>query len=139
MCCIRWNMVFRQVHMVFGKNIHWVIGMLDIQLFKGGWATHAASWEFPQNKLVCHGMSYCMSPSGKSQLSYILHEHEASRDPTYCIIQQDSVHASPLKAMRTVYQTQFQGYENTAYLSSPNVWVKELDWLCLPHTVLYGI
>ena len=70
------------------KNIHRAVGMLDMPLFKGGRATHAASqlppaWHclalhgVPLEVPVCH-----LSPRGKSQLPCILREHKASRVPT---------------------------------------------------------
>ena len=42
---------------------------------------------------------------------------------------------SPLKAMRIIYQTQSQGYENTASLSCPYIWVRKPDYLHLHFTL----
>ena len=53
--------------------------------------------------------------------------------PSWFSIQQDSVHVSPINVMGTIYWTQSQGYENTAYLSSPDIWVREPDCLHLPY------
>ena len=29
------------------------------------------------------------------------------------------------------------GYESTAFLGSPDIWVREPDWLCLPHSLTH--
>ena len=96
------------------------------------WAIHAPC---KLHVLACHTACH-LSLSGKSQLAYVLHAHIAGRQPEYCIKQQDSVHASPLKAMGTIYGPQSQGYEDTTYLSSPDIWVRKPDCLCLPYRFL---
>ena len=79
---------------------------------------------------ACH-----LSLSRKSQLPYILSAHKTSRLPRDYTIELHSMHVSPLKAMGTIYQIQSQGYRNTAYLSSPDIWVSKPDCLHLPYTL----
>ena len=60
-----------------------------------------------------------------SSLILILNTDKVGKKPEYCVTQRDSTHASPLSVMGTIYQTQSQGYENTAYLSSPDIRVRK--------------
>ena len=61
--------------------------------------------------LVCvsiipqQGVHTCLSTRG----------NKARKLPEYYVTQHNSAHASPLHVMGTDYQTQSQGYENTAY------------------------
>ena len=44
-----------------------------------------------------------------------------------------TLYISTLNIMGTIFCTQSQGYENTPYLSSPDIWVREPDCLHLPY------
>ena len=91
---------------------------------------------------VCPPACLCMSPIplcplsliGKSQLPYIVNIDKAGREPTDYRTELHSTHVSPLKAMGTIYLSQSQGYGNTDYLSSPDMWVRKPHCLHLPYS-----
>ena len=77
----------------------------------------------------------CVSSSQKSQLPYILNVHKTGRVTKYWITQHDFQHVGHCQGYgNTVYWPQSQGYRDTTYLSYPDIWVREPDWLHLPYT-----
>ena len=120
------------------KNIQGAVGMSDVPLLKGGWVMHAARCMVPLH-ITCPPM---WPQQGVPTPLNARDKQSWQRANTGCITQSDSVHASPLKAMGTVDQTQSQGYENTTYqahsrswetasLSCPDTWVRKPDCLHL--------
>ena len=64
----------------------------------------------------------------------VLEGNKAGKMPE--IMNHNSTHAGSLHVMGTVYQTQSQGYGNSASLSYPDTWVRKSDCLHLPYQSL---
>ena len=108
------------------KNIHGAVGMLDMPLFKGGESHTHCKLCVPLHISACH-----LPPLHGTPAWHLVPQHgteQGSPSPLNTGYKQSwqnanrsyatelhIMHASPLKAMGTVYQTQSQGYENTAY------------------------
>ena len=112
------------------KNIHRPVGLSGMRLFMGGQATHAASCMSPCMSHIMALAPQCVSivaPSRKSLLVQIPEVNKARKMPKNYITWHSSAHASLLHVMGTVYQIQFQGYENTIYQVHSRLWEH-----CLP-------